>query len=273
MTDRKRNILVFSFICALFLGGVFFGVRKYSASPAHKKALTLHVTTDMHAGGKKKRDYSDERPGNIVYPREWTEYYGKMLETPGDIYLTLGDNISDSGHETRMYKEMATVDEEKRKKESGAVILHTIGNHDNREKFAQIWSEGSPLPERGYYRSYDFEKWRIIILDTEELPGGAISPAQFDWLKGELNMDKKVLIAMHRPVLDYDLKTPLGGWGNTFLEIVGAHPNIKYVLMGHYHIVLNETSVLDAYPETKFVFVQALTLKDHKGAFVTLKLE
>lgn len=270
---RRKTIVLLLGVFALSLIAIFFVFRANFSSPKQKETLMLHVTTDMHAGGKKKCDYSSERLGNIVYPREWTEYYGKMLETKGDVYLTLGDNISDSGHETRMYKEIAMANAEKRKKERDAVILHTIGNHDNREKFVQIWGEENLLPERGYYRSYDFEKWRIIILDTEELPGGTISPAQFDWLKGELNMDKKMLIAMHRPVLDYDLKTPLGGWGNAFLEIVGAHPNIKYVLMGHYHIVLNKTSVLDAYPETKFVFVQALTLKDHKGEFMTLKLE
>jgi 3',5'-cyclic AMP phosphodiesterase CpdA len=269
----KRNVLVFFSVSALLLGVALFAIREYSVSPAHKDVLTLHVTSDMHAGGKEKRDYSDERPGNIVYPREWKDYYGRMLETKGDIYLTLGDNISDSGHETRMYKEIAVANEERKRKDGGAVILHTIGNHDNREKFAQIWSQENSLPEKGYYRSYDFEKWRIIILDTEELPGGTISPAQFDWLKSELNMDKKVLVAMHRPVLDYDLKTPLGGWGSTFMEIVGTHPNIKYVLMGHYHIILNKTSMLEAYPDTKFIFVQALTLKDHKGDFVTLTLE
>lgn len=247
--------------------------RGYFLSSPRKETLILHATSDMHAGGKEKRDYSDERPGNIVYPREWEEFYKKMFDMPGDIYVTLGDNISDSGHETRMYKGIAAADEEKRKKDPGAVVLHAIGNHDNREKFAQIWSEKSPLPERGYYRSYDFEKWRIIILDSEELPGGTISPAQFEWLRGELNMDKKVLIAFHRPIVDYDLKTPLGGWGNMLLEIIGTHKNIKYVLMGHYHIVLNKTSVLDAYPDTKFVFVQAFTLKDHKGEFVTLTLE
>lgn len=269
----KKKILLFSFVSAIFLGGTFFAAREYFPFSSRKETLTLHVTSDMHAGGKKKRDYSDERASNIVYPREWEEFYKKMLDTPGDIYLTLGDNISDSGHETRMYKGIAMANEEKRKKDAGAVLLHTIGNHDNREKFAEIWGEKSPLPERGYYRSYDFEKWRIIILDSEELPGGMISPEQFEWLRGELNIDKKVLITLHRPVLDYDLITPVGSWENALLEIIKEHKNIKYVLMGHYHIVLNKTSVLPAYPDTKFVFVQALTLKDHKGEFVTLTLE
>lgn len=275
---NKKHIapVLFLIFLLLILSAVFFLARKNTVPPLHsseKETLTVHVTTDMHAGGKKKRDYSSDRPGNIVYPREWEEYYRKMLDTPGEVYMTLGDNISNFDHETRMYKGIALANEEKRKKDVGAVILNTIGNHDHREKFSQIWSEKNPLPERGYYRSYDFKKWRIIVLDSEELPGGTISPAQFEWLRGELNMDKKVLIALHRPILEYDLKTPLGGWGNTLLEIIGTHKNIKYVLMGHYHIVLNETSILDAYPETKFVFVQALTLKDHKGKFVTLTLD
>lgn len=270
----KKKILLFSFaVVIIIVAGAFFAVRGYLLFSPREEVLILHATSDMHAGGKKKRDYSDERGGNIVYPREWEEYYRKMLDMPGDIYMTLGDNISDFKHETRMYRGIAAANEEKQKKDPEAVTLHTIGNHDHREKFSEIWGDGNPLPERGYYRSYDFEKWRIIVLDSEELPGGMISPAQFEWLRGELNMDKKVLITLHRPILDYDLTTPLGGWGNTLLEIIGAHKNIKYVLMGHYHIVLNKMSVLDAYPDTKFVFVQAMTLKDYKGEFVTLTLD
>lgn len=254
--------MVFFAVCGAIIAFIlFFHTRVFTSNE-----LIIHVTSDMHAGSKKTRDYSDERPGNIVYPKEWKEYYTKFLNKPGDVYITLGDNIqTDSEKDTKKYPLIRALDE---KYAQGKIVLHVVGNHDNRDKFELL------SPQK--YQAVDTGNWRIIIVNTEENPagGGGISETQFAWIREQVATEKNVLIGMHRPLFsEEDLTLPTNDYSLKLLEIVKAHPNIKYVLFGHYHVLHNEVRTFPEYNDTKFIYVQAMTLKGFKGNFLTLKLE
>ena len=220
-------------------------------------ALTLNVTSDIHAASKKKRDYSKYTAGNVVYPKKAEKYFKNWLKNSGDVFLTLGDN-SNTCKDAKKYDKKLRKAVDKSKKE----VYFVYGNHDCDKGFRYLSSSK--------YYAIDKDGWRIIVVNTEE--GDAkISETQLSWLKEQVNTEKKIVIAMHEPAFSIVDRTSVDARFQPFLDIVKANKNIKYVLAGHYH-VFNETKEIEGYT-AKFVYVQALTLKGSEGRFLRLDLE
>ncbi len=239
--------------------GVLLAVFAFSVIGAPTaKAFSLNVTTDIHAGSQKKRDMSKYTAGNIISPKKWDKYFKGFMSSNADVYLTLGDNTN-TGKDWKKARDIRKLLD---KKFQGKTVLFTYGNHDSDKGFRYLSSQK--------YYAFDKENWRIIVVNTEE--GDAkISDTQLSWLKEQVKTDKKVLIAMHEPAFSIYDRTTVDARFQPFLDIVKANKNIKYVLGGHYH-VFNETKEVEGY-EAKFVYVQALTLKNHEGNFLKLNLE
>lgn len=158
-------------------------------------------------------------------------------------------------------------------------IHHAVGNHDcwglntkvsgttgEEDKWGKRWAvealkipaEVSPDPKRfGAYYSFDQNGWHIVVLDSVQVePGGyfgGIDDAQFDWLKGDLLLNKMhpTLVLSHislftATVLDRELNDKrervvhpalmcidYGRLKKLFLE----NPQVKLALSGHMHLI------------------------------------
>jgi hypothetical protein len=214
-------------------------------------AFVLSVTTDIHAGKMKKRDYTKYRAGNIVYPSDFDDKVREWLSTPADIYLALGDNIN-TCKDSLKAKDLADI-----VKQSGKTVFFGFGNHDCDEGFKY-------LSNHKYY-FYDKDNWRIIVLNSEEKKtdtfqnDGGFSEQQLDWLEYQLDTDKNIVLAVSKPAYQTDLVTKKQTWSR-FFDIVKKHKNIKHVFGGDYH-VFHETREYEDIPDVQFHYVQALSLR------------
>lgn len=223
--------------------------------PVFCNAFTLNVTSDLHASTKSKRDKGIEYGvQNIIYPKKWKGNFKNFIKDDADLYLILGDNINGSKKDYKFYREMRKIVDKKKR-----TALFVNGNHDTDKKY-------NYLSAKKYY-STDKENWRIIVLDTNE--NDKISQTQLNWFEGELETDKKVLVAMHEPPFAVHSSDVVGAFG-PFLDIVKENENIKYILSGHSH--LSESKTVDGY-EAEFITVQPLTLRGSVGEFLKLDLE
>jgi len=228
-------------------------------------ALTLNVTSDIHAGKQKKRDYSKYTAGNVVYPKKAEKYFKNWLKNSGDVFLALGDN-SNTCKDAKKYDRKLRKAVEKSKK----AVYFGFGNHDCDKGFYYL--SGSK------YYTIDKDGWRIIVMNSEENGEskdgyglGGFSDKQMEWLKEQVKTDKKVVIAASKPAFEKDLKTPKTTYKELF-KVIEDNENIKHVVGGDYH-VFHQTKEFDEYKGVKFHFVQALTLKGSEGRFLRLDLD
>lgn len=223
-------------------------------------AFTLNVTSDIHAGKQKKRDYNKYTPGNVVYPKKGEAFFKNFLKNSGDVYLALGDNSNKCSDAKKYDQKLA-----KAVAKSGKQVYFGFGNHDCDKGFKYLSSKK--------YYTIDKDNWRIIVLNSEEGADatGGFNNSQLEWFKEQLNTDKKVVVAASKPAFEKDLKTPKPSF-KEYLSIIKDHENIKHVLGGDYH-VFHTTKEFDEYDGVKFHFVQALTLKGSQGRYLKLDLE
>lgn len=239
----------------LFSIGVFVFVLLFGLASS-ADAFTLNVTSDIHAGKQKKRDYTKYQAGNIVYPKKGESFFKAFLNNPGDLYIALGDNSNTCSDAKKYDQKLA-----KAVAKSGKQVLFGYGNHDCDKGYKYLSS--------AKHYVVDKEDWRIIVLNGEEGDStGGFSKSQMDWFEDKLDTDKKVVVAVSKPVFQKDLVTPKPTFSE-FLSIVKKHDNIKHVLGGDYH-VFHETREYDG---VKYHFVQALTLKGSQGRFLKLDLK
>jgi len=108
------------------------------------------------------------------------------------------------------------------------------GNHD-------LSPDGKPhLPPKadkdGFYGFQDDVDYRHIFMDSST---ESISVAQTEWLKGALNIDKKIILAVHHPVLPVpsyiDSHYALKG-REKIQKILQDAGNEVTILCGHYHL-------------------------------------
>lgn len=223
----------------------------------------VNVTTDIHAGKARERDYTRYTPGNIVYPAQGPEAFQKFLTEPGDVFIALGDQSNTCRDAEEYDNILADI-----VRASGKTVYFGFGNHDCDPYFSQFLAA-----EKYYFR--DFGRWRLIVLNSEEEhynPGGqdygGMSAPQLEWLVTALDTQRDVVLAISKPAFDKDLVTPKENW-KRFFEIVRSHRNVKHVLGGDYH-VFHETREVDG---VQYHFVQALTLDSHQGRFLQLRLD
>lgn len=244
----------------LFSIGVFIFVLLFGLASS-ADAFTLNVTSDIHAGKQKKRDYTKYQAGNIVYPKNGESFFKAFLNNPGDLYIALGDNSNTCKDASKYDKKLA-----KAVAKSGKQVLFGFGNHDCDKGFKYL--------SASKYYSFDKENWRIIVMNSEEVYSnpdgqneGGFSDTQIEWLKGKLDTDKNIVIAISKPAFKKDLVTKKQTYEKFFKAIEGK--NVKHVLGGDYH-VFHETREYDG---VKYHFVQALTLKGSQGRFLKLDLK
>lgn len=237
----------------VFVFVILFGITSSA------EAFTLNVTSDIHAGKQKKRDYSRYTQGNIVYPKKGEAFFKGFLAQKGDVYIALGDNSNKCSDAKKYDKKLA-----KAVAKSGKQVYFGFGNHDCDKGYKYLSS--------AKHYVVDKEGWRIIVLNGEEGDQtGGFSSSQLEWFEKQLDTDKKVVVAVSKPAFQIDLITPKPTFKD-FLSIVKKHDNIKHVLGGDYH-VHHVTKEFEEYEGVKFHFVQALTLKGSQGRYLKLELE
>ncbi|TCL71187.1 phosphodiesterase [Rhizobium sp. BK251] len=116
-----------------------------------------------------------------------------------------------------------------------------MGNHDNREAFAQQFPES--VATDGFIHSiFDGPDGRLIFLDTldQGQVTGKLCPLRLAWLSERLDeaKDRPVYLFMHHPAgrvhlpaLDsIGLSSP-----EVFFEAVRRHGNVRHIFAGHLH--------------------------------------
>jgi len=151
-------------------------------------------------------------------------------------------------------------------KELEMPVYNTIGNHD-----IFGWSEKSEVseshPEYGKemfkkrlgdgktYRSFDFNNWHFILLDSiEKLKEGGyhgyINNVQFEWLRKDLEKtgsERSICVCLHIPFVSVRKqihnnpisalsKGTLVNNGNDVIKLLSNY-NVQLVLQGHLHVV------------------------------------
>lgn len=229
------------------------------------QAMTINVTTDIHAGGQKKRDYNKYLAGNVVYPKKWGSAFDRFLASPADLYIALGDNSNKCSDAKKYDKKIAA-----KVAKSGKKVLFGFGNHDCDKGFKYL------NPGSKYY-VYDKGDVRVIVLNTEEIINnndgqndGGLSDTQLSWLKEQLKTDKKIVIAMSKPAYKKDMVTRKGTF-KEFFKLVEDSGNVEHIFGGDYHVP-NAVKTYTETGDTKWHFVPALTLKGSFGTFHQIKI-
>ena len=125
------------------------------------------------------------------------------------------------------------------------------GNHDiaidgplTKRKFLDIIKENNTnlKADKNYYAFTPKKRFRVIcldsIIDTRLTSNGAISPAQIEWLKNELDEHQKdvVIICTHVPIWE-PFSSPHHKMNNEseLKTLLSRYKNPIIVLQGHYH--------------------------------------
>lgn len=111
-----------------------------------------------------------------------------------------------------------------------------LGNHDT---FLDLQTHIPNLIQNGrkeLYYSFEDDFFKHIVLDSSS---AGISQVQFEWLRNELQTDKKILLFIHHPVFKIetaaDEKFPLAKRIAIQDEIANTG-NQVFIFCGHYHM-------------------------------------
>lgn len=118
-------------------------------------------------------------------------------------------------------------------------IYLTIGNHDNRIAFREIFGGD------GFVQTtFGIGNWCVLVLDTNDagMDCGALDGGRLQWLDEQLAAakEKPVLIAMHHTPSNFhapffgvedDMKDP-----GLFLRVIKKYGNVRHLLFGHRHL-------------------------------------
>ena len=124
--------------------------------------------------------------------------------------------------------------------------LHmTIGNHDLRANFKNIFPEAATNKNGFIQHSVPVGDHTVILMDTndttiEPYHGGNLCKNRLSWLAAELRnkRDQSVIVAMHHPpfVTGFPGMDNIGlNNSNDFNNIIRASPAVSMVIAGHVH--------------------------------------
>lgn len=127
----------------------------------------------------------------------------------------------------------------------GMPVVYAIGNHDTRAGFREGMLGEAPGSDAPYDHDQVLAGIHVITLDST-VPGaigGAIEPAQFDWLETRLadHADLPKLLVIHHPPMLGETQDPDFWRGIRFedslrlAEILKGRDDIKGILSGHIH--------------------------------------
>lgn len=118
---------------------------------------------------------------------------------------------------------------------NGFTMDITLGNHDSFHEIIQYYPKQSQGIDELYY-AYEDGGFKYIFLDSSS---NRISDAQFQWLRHELETQKKILLFIHHPILKVDTPVDRAYPLRNRDHIRGALQNISNnitVFAGHYHV-------------------------------------
>jgi 3',5'-cyclic-AMP phosphodiesterase len=118
----------------------------------------------------------------------------------------------------------------------------TIGNHDNRPVFLDVFGAEHASPTGFVDKVIDAKGQRIILLDSAIEFGrhdGRLEPSQLVWLADRLAeaADRPVIVILHHhanPLYTAVDEIILEN-GPAFAEVLRTHPDVRQVIAGHVH--------------------------------------
>jgi len=120
-----------------------------------------------------------------------------------------------------------------------AQVIWVMGNHDEREPFAEVFFGGASTSPQD--RVYDLDGLRVIALDTS-VPGyhhGELEPDQLVWLAQQLEnpAPQGTLLAMHHPPIPSpnDIMGVIELEDQAALAAVIRGTDVRGVIAGHLH--------------------------------------
>lgn len=127
-------------------------------------------------------------------------------------------------------------------RELGAEVVWVMGNHDEREPFAEVLLDAPPGTTAPQDRVHDVDGLRIVALDTS-VPGfhhGELTSDQLEWLAGVLATPapRGTLLALHHPPIPVPMLRAA-----EIIELVDQHllaevvagTDVRGILGGHFH--------------------------------------
>lgn len=161
--------------------------------------------------------------------------------------IVLTGDLTDQGDEASYQRLKA------RLADAHAPVQLMIGNHDNRETFAEVFGADQLNDEGHVQHVRDLGDTRLICLDTLFAPPydypashcGWMCETRMAWLDRQLSAAPgRVIIFMHHPphdtgfrAMDY-LKLRNG---KAFHDLIAQHGNVAHIICGHVHRTISGT--------------------------------
>lgn len=160
--------------------------------------------------------------------------YLNAVHGDADLCILAGD-LADRGEAAAYHRLKAALEKAR------MPVAITIGNHDDRATFAQVFG-AEHLSETGHVdRVIDIKGYRLILLDSAVTGqhGGRLEEAQLEWLADRLDEaeDLPVIVVLHHhanPLFTGVDRIILEN-GNALADVLGRHPDIRQVIAGHVH--------------------------------------
>jgi len=254
--NRREFLLQTGMASAGLLGGWIFPARTHAFTPATKESWSFIHFTDVHVQPELRAS-----EGYRMAVRAMNQ-----LEPQPDLAIAGGDLVFDvfeTGFERadqlyRMYGEIT--------RGLDIPVYHTIGNHDlfgvnPKSGVLQTHPEygkkmyAKRVGEEKTYRSFDFQDWHFILLDSIFITPaldyqGRIDDEQFTWLQKDIRdvgPRRPIVLVTHIPffsILPALEKGPMEAVSPDLViantkDVLGfcADYNVKLILQGHLHIV------------------------------------
>jgi Icc protein len=121
-------------------------------------------------------------------------------------------------------------------------VAITIGNHDDRPVFLEVFGADLAAGTGFVDRVIDAKGYRIILLDSAITHGrhdGRLEPVQLLWLADRLAeaRDRPVIVILHHHA--NPLRTAVDEIilrnGDDFVAVLASHPDVRQVIAGHVH--------------------------------------
>lgn len=121
-------------------------------------------------------------------------------------------------------------------------VHFTMGNHDDRSLFGQVFSR-IPDPLTGCYdQAIEFGDFVVVLLDSLETgeTAGRLSDLQFEWLEARLAeaSNRPVIIVLHHSIADLGVPTDFINLQDKerFADVLASHGGVRQVISGHVHM-------------------------------------
>ncbi|MFT5870333.1 MAG: Icc protein [Paracoccaceae bacterium] len=151
-----------------------------------------------------------------------------------DLVLLAGD-LTDLGEHEAYLRLQSIIAELK------VPCLMTIGNHDDRATFLNVFGQDYAASTGFIDRAVDVKGQRIIVLDSaiEGTHAGYLAPEQLAWLRTQLDgaQDRPVIVVLHHHAspLHTMVDRIILRNGAELAAILRMHGDVRHVIAGHVH--------------------------------------